>query len=139
MNEQLSPTILSELRGLLEAERAQVQARIRALRSAQGADELQDVLLSGGPATDRGDQAADLAEWDREHINEMDLLTRLDEIEHALAKFDAGTYGLCEGCGRPIPLARLRALPEARYDLEHEAALERRIGTARRPADEEEA
>ncbi len=38
----------------------------------------------------------------------------LDEIEASRARLEAGTYGVCEGCGRPIPLARLRALPTAR-------------------------
>jgi RNA polymerase-binding transcription factor DksA len=26
---------------------------------------------------------------------------------------------MCEGCGRPIPVARLRIIPEARFDVEH--------------------
>ena len=34
----------------------------------------------------------------------------LTEVEHALEKFDAGTYGVCEICGAPIPEARLEAL-----------------------------
>jgi DnaK suppressor protein len=39
----------------------------------------------------------------------------LDEIAAARARLAAGTYGACEGCHRPIPLARLRAIPAARY------------------------
>ena len=35
------------------------------------------------------------------------------EIDRALAKIQAGTYGLCEQCGQPIPDARLQALPQA--------------------------
>lgn len=35
------------------------------------------------------------------------------EIDRALAKIDAGTYGLCERCGAEIPHARLEALPHA--------------------------
>jgi DnaK suppressor protein len=35
------------------------------------------------------------------------------EIDRALAKIEAGTYGLCEQCGQPIPDARLQALPQA--------------------------
>ncbi|MGZ3714265.1 MAG: TraR/DksA C4-type zinc finger protein [Ktedonobacterales bacterium] len=34
---------------------------------------------------------------------------------------------MCETCGQPIPEARLQALPSARFDIEHEAALEERI------------
>ncbi|HEY3810219.1 MAG TPA: TraR/DksA C4-type zinc finger protein [Acidimicrobiales bacterium] len=35
------------------------------------------------------------------------------EIDRALAKIEAGTYGDCEQCGQPIPDARLQALPQA--------------------------
>ena len=39
----------------------------------------------------------------------------LDEIDAAQARMAAGTYGSCEGCRRPIPRQRLRAVPTARY------------------------
>lgn len=35
------------------------------------------------------------------------------EIDRALAKIEAGTYGICEQCGNQIPDARLQALPYA--------------------------
>ncbi|HLH45963.1 MAG TPA: TraR/DksA C4-type zinc finger protein [Acidimicrobiales bacterium] len=37
----------------------------------------------------------------------------IEEIDRALEKIDAGTYGTCERCGQPIPEARLEALPHA--------------------------
>ena len=37
----------------------------------------------------------------------------IEEIDQALAKIDAGTYGRCEQCGEMIPEARLEALPHA--------------------------
>ena len=37
------------------------------------------------------------------------------ETEHALGRFDDGTYGSCESCGRPIPFERLEAIPQARH------------------------
>ena len=37
----------------------------------------------------------------------------LDRTERALAKLDDGTYGTCDGCGDPIPTARLRAMPDS--------------------------
>ena len=42
------------------------------------------------------------------------LVETLTEVEHALEKFDIGTYGVCEVCGAPIPEARLEAKPAAR-------------------------
>jgi DnaK suppressor protein len=35
----------------------------------------------------------------------------LARIESALAAMREGRYGLCEGCGKPIPIARLQVLP----------------------------
>lgn len=39
---------------------------------------------------------------------------RLDEVDAALARLSAGTYGVCEGCGGPIAAERLDALPVTR-------------------------
>lgn len=39
---------------------------------------------------------------------------QLRGIQHALAKFAAGDYGVCERCGEPISTSRLEATPEAR-------------------------
>ncbi|MBN1200435.1 MAG: TraR/DksA C4-type zinc finger protein [Anaerolineae bacterium] len=36
---------------------------------------------------------------------------RLRQIEEALARYEAGTYGICENCGREIDIARLEAIP----------------------------
>lgn len=38
--------------------------------------------------------------------------TFLKKIDHALAKIDAGTFGICEDCGDPISAKRLEARPE---------------------------
>ncbi len=54
----------------------------------------------------------------------MNLKDQLAEVEHALGKFAQGTYGRRERCGEPIPLARLRAFPDARYDVVHQAEVE---------------
>lgn len=38
----------------------------------------------------------------------------VDEIDAALARIDAGTYGVCESCGAAIPIERLEAIPHTR-------------------------
>ena len=43
------------------------------------------------------------------------LTTNLVDVEHALGKIDAGTYGTCESCHQEIAPARLEAMPAARY------------------------
>lgn len=49
----------------------------------------------------------------------------LYEIEEALKRIDAGTYGVCEMSGKEIPAARLEALPFARLTVECQAEFER--------------
>ncbi len=46
------------------------------------------------------------------------LSETLQDIEDALAKFDAGTYGECESCHQRIPEARLEAMPAARLCID---------------------
>jgi len=48
----------------------------------------------------------------------------LVEIEDALARVEGGTYGICEGTGKPISRARLEAQPWARYSVEYARMLE---------------
>jgi DnaK suppressor protein len=48
----------------------------------------------------------------------------LVEIEDALHRIERGTYGICEGTGKPIPKARLEAQPWARYSIEYTRMLE---------------
>lgn len=47
--------------------------------------------------------------------NEEDELRAIDD---ALEKIDEGVYGICEGCEKKIPKARLRVMPHARYCVE---------------------
>ena len=49
----------------------------------------------------------------------------LYEIEEALKRVDAGTYGICEMSGKAIPHARLEAIPFARFTVECQAQIEK--------------
>jgi len=50
--------------------------------------------------------------------------TTLKEIDEALQRIGDGTYGVCLGTHQPIPKARLRAKPWARYCVEYKRAQE---------------
>lgn len=47
------------------------------------------------------------------------------EIEEALKRIEKQTYGICELTGKPIPKARLNAIPWTRFTVEAQAQLER--------------
>ncbi|MBM3998079.1 MAG: TraR/DksA family transcriptional regulator [Planctomycetes bacterium] len=49
----------------------------------------------------------------------------LAQIEGALERMRLGTYGMCEMTGRPIPLARLQALPYATMCIEAQREAEK--------------
>jgi DnaK suppressor protein len=119
-NDELTPEVLTELRTRLERKRSE-------LRRALGmADEQTSLGRAADIPGDEGDASVDLQEVDIEAATAVDLRADLVDVERALAKMAAGTYGLCEECGVPIPLARLRAIPEARYDAVHAAEVEAR-------------
>ena len=46
-------------------------------------------------------------------------------IDAALARIDAGTYGTCERCGRPIGQERLEAIPYATLCIDCKREVER--------------
>jgi RNA polymerase-binding transcription factor DksA len=50
----------------------------------------------------------------------------LREINTALSKIMDGTYGICEGTGKPISKVRLEVQPWAKYSIEHARKLENR-------------
>jgi DnaK suppressor protein len=104
-----------ELRRVLEAKREQL---LHLLREHEDLEEERDVEgLEREPA-----DPADLAESaieDNDRIAKAEHdLELLEEVDHALTRLDAGTYGLSEASGRPIPYERLRAVPWARYDAD---------------------
>jgi RNA polymerase-binding transcription factor DksA len=91
-----------------------------------------EVLKKDDPFADP-DHASDNAAVDtdvREQVGHetieaqiKDLKRRVKEINLALVKISKNHYGKCERCGKPIALARLNLIPEARYCITCERKL----------------
>ena len=60
----------------------------------------------------------------------------LADVRSALTRLQSGEYGRCVVCGREIEPARLRAVPETPYCLEHANEAEKGTGTLARPEDQ---
>ncbi|MGA0846335.1 MAG: TraR/DksA family transcriptional regulator [Luteolibacter sp.] len=92
---------------------------------------------ASGSGQHQGDAGSDA--YDRDFAlsvlaNEQDALY---EIEQALRRIDAGTYGICEISSNKIPQARLEAIPFARLTVDCQAQWEKEYGKRRfRPSDE---
>lgn len=70
------------------------------------------------------DEGTELFEREKNLTVQRTLEQSLEEVNQALRKFDEGTYGLCERCGKPINEKRLRALPAATHCIECQSVLE---------------
>jgi RNA polymerase-binding protein DksA len=115
---------LDAVRVRLLAERAAVARELAARRGDVGRS-LEDETDEDGSDSHLGDSASETYERGLDVTlldNAADLLERYDV---ALLRLDAGTYGSCADCGRPIGEERLEALPYATLCLDdarrHEA------------------
>lgn len=76
------------------------------------------------------DEGSELYEREKTLSLERSLRQTLEEVRRALEKLDAGTYGICDNCGRPIAPERLEALPHATLCIQCRAALDREVARA---------
>jgi DnaK suppressor protein len=106
------------LRSRLETEQERLTHELEQLRaSVRPADERRE----GSPFGKREEEATEAAELETRLEMEKSIRDQLAAVEHALAKFEEGTYGLCDSCGQPIDPARLEALPQASLCLDCKA------------------
>ncbi|MCX5413176.1 TraR/DksA C4-type zinc finger protein [Streptomyces sp. NBC_00059] len=101
--------------------------RLRAELEASG-EALAGLMRDSGDGAGHDDADTGTKNITREH--ELSLAAHaqetLDQTERALARLDAGTYGLCEVCGKPIGKARMQAFPRATLCVEDKQKQERR-------------
>ncbi|MCA8941912.1 MAG: TraR/DksA C4-type zinc finger protein [Planctomycetes bacterium] len=64
-------------------------------------------------AADSEERAGEMTNDETMELLDANALSELQQIDHALARIDAGTYGTCETCQRPIADDRLEFLPFA--------------------------
>jgi DnaK suppressor protein len=114
----------------LDEVRAELKAEAVALREEIAQAEKQIAARLGDAVSEAGDDEADASSklFEREHELAITRNTRelLEQTEHALARIEAGTYGVCESCGKPIGKARLLAFPRATLCVECKQRQERR-------------
>lgn len=109
MTDPLSPLQRQQLQSALLARRtALADQRLAHLDGHSRAEHARELLLQDGDdATQRdAEREVDFARTDRDAV-------LLAEIDQALARLDAGHYGLCVDCGEAIALARLQSAPQA--------------------------
>ncbi len=100
------------VRAYLESERSRLTQELRLLGS-HGIEERANNSLGK-----RDEAAIHGFELEKQLAYAKRAAEQLAEVERALKRLEKGTYGICDCCGKPIPPARLEALPQANSCLE---------------------
>jgi DnaK suppressor protein len=108
---------LDEIVSALVARRAEISGEVAELAEPVRAPGVQ--VQFGKRA---GDHTSDAVLQMTQRVAAGELSHVTEEIDWALAKVEAGTYGLCDGCGEPIAPERLEALPWAALCVSCKAA-----------------
>jgi RNA polymerase-binding transcription factor len=101
---------LEKVRKQLEDEIAGFKAEIEQAES-EIAERLGDSVATAGD--DPADAGAKTFQREHELALTQNARELLERSERALARIDAGTFGVCESCGQPIGKARLLAFGRA--------------------------
>ena len=118
-------THLTMLRGLLTYRQAELRAEVHAAQLARQ----EAAVVDATEVSDQKDGALQQQLVGIDSAQEQRDIDELAQVELALKRLDAGTYGNCLACNEPIPLERLRVQPATQRcavcQLGHERTLAR--------------
>ena len=108
---KLTAKEIADLRARLLAERDELNEQLTTIEDETFAATQSD--LSGDVGLDDESADAGTATFEREKDLSIENNVRdlLQKIDRAMKRMDAGTYGICDRCGKPIEKARIKALP----------------------------
>jgi DnaK suppressor protein len=108
MPSALTAKAREEIKSALQRERQSLRRNIRSLDDSVR-------TLADGQALEGVGQLADVAsDQAQEEINltlENASRAKLAEVDAAIDRLNGRAFGICQNCGNPIPVARLKALP----------------------------
>jgi RNA polymerase-binding transcription factor DksA len=126
MTAELHPAELARLKRELEERRAKLRIEVKTQLDGSDDDRVVGLRNRIKESGDEWGVADGLAELDIAEVRHA--LAELNEVEAALARIRAGTYGECRDCGEPIALARLSAYPTAMRCLACQERHEKKVG-----------
>jgi RNA polymerase-binding transcription factor DksA len=97
-------TVLADNRALLQGLYLELTAELEEASAVASA-------VSGMDTGDEADVGSRAEAREQQLTLAASIRGRRDQVEAALQRLDAGTYGRCSTCGEPIPAERLEACP----------------------------
>jgi DnaK suppressor protein len=102
-----------EIQKQLERERSRLTEELNSKLGESGVEGHE-----GSPFGKREETATESFQLEGRLAGVRHIQEQLAQIKRALEKLAKGTYGLCDSCGKPIPPARLEAMPQANLCVE---------------------
>ena len=119
MARKLAKSTLDRLARKLQAERERLETIIEEFERQREQSRLTETGSEHNADPDNADGGSLAFEMEMDFSVERNAQALLEKVARAEARMEAGTYGTCEISGKPIPVARLEALPYATTTVEY--------------------
>jgi RNA polymerase-binding protein DksA len=119
MARKLAKSTLTRLRLRLVEEQVRLESMIEEFDRQREQSRLAETSSEHNADPDNADGGSLAFEMEMDLSIEQNAKELLEKVERALKRMDEGTYGDCEVSGKPIPIARLEALPYATTTVEN--------------------
>ena len=116
----MTATRYKKMREQLETEHKRLASELAQLQTNASTSEER---REGSPFGKREEEATETLELEKRLALENRVRQEMATVEHALDKFEKGTYGMCDNCGQPIDPERLEVLPQASLCMNCKALL----------------
>ena len=111
MARKLAKTTLERFKKRLEEEKVRLEEQIADYERVLEEARLTESSSDRSPDPGNAEASSMKLEYAKELSIVQNTLDLLSKAERALERIEAGTYGICESCGRSIPVERLDVLP----------------------------
>lgn len=123
---RLTSKELTDFAERLRSERDELSDQLNTIEDQSFATTQSDLSGDVGVDDESADAGTATFEREKELSIEQNVRDLIAKIERALKRLEAGTFGICEICGKPIEKARLKALPYADLCIKDAQAQSRR-------------
>ncbi len=111
MDRVLHERTITQLRARLESERGRLLGLIGVYRQAMEEARMAEGAGERSPDPASAEAGAAATDYETQMSLERNASLLLEKVNYALCKMERNSYGDCDLCGVPIPVARLRYLP----------------------------
>ena len=108
---KLAESTLNRFKRLLQDKEKQLKAVVAEHEAERSEVRMAETAAERSPDPDSADGGAMAFEFEKELSVDRNTRDILAQVRTAILAVEDGTYGNCRVCNRPIPVARLRALP----------------------------